>query len=416
MKILYVCQRVPYPPNRGDKIASYNAIVRLASKHEVCVAALADSSQEVHCAAELRRKGIQALIAHHSPSRARWNALRAIPGTEPFSVAYHRSSELFRQIAGAARNGGFDVVVAFSSSMAQYAEMVPDTPLVADFVDLDSQKWALYGQAHAWPRSWVYKQEERRLLAYERAVAARARVVLVHARPELDDCRRLIPGGRFEVVPNGVDLEYFRPSLQKSPSNEIVFTGVMDYYPNVEGVLFFANEVLPAVRNVVPDATFTIVGARPTRIVRRLRDRSGIMVTGAVPDVRPFLQRAAVTVAPLRLARGIQNKVLESLAMATPAVVSSPVARGMDAKEGEGIFVADGARDVADGIVTLLRNPKEAADLGKAGRRLVERRHVWDDHSARLEELLESAANARADGIAGSATSSTTQAAALATG
>jgi glycosyltransferase involved in cell wall biosynthesis len=213
-----------------------------------------------------------------------------------------------------------------------------------------------------------------------------------------------------------VDLEYFHPTLPKSASNEIVFTGVMDYFPNIDGVLFFANDVLPAVRKVVPGATFTVVGARPTRIVSRLAERPGITVTGAVPDVRPFLERAAVTVAPLRLARGIQNKALESLAMATPAVVSSPVARGIDAEDGEGILVADGARDVAARIVALLRNPEQAREVGEAGRRLVERRHVWDDHCARLEELLERAANLRADGNAGSIGASMTNAAAVATG
>jgi sugar transferase (PEP-CTERM/EpsH1 system associated) len=395
MRILYVCQRVPYPPDRGDKIASYHAVKHLARRHSVCVAAPADSDAEIANADALRRSGIEVLAVAHSPHTAAVNAFLALPRRTPFSVAYFRSTELARQVRQAASASSFDVAIAFSSSMAQYGDLLPNVPLVADFVDLDSQKWALYARFARLPKAWLYAAEERRLLEWERRVAGRAALTLVRTRGELDDCRRLLPRGRFEVLSNGVDLEYFRPSESKTATNEIVFTGVMDYYPNEEGVLFFADEVFPRVRREVPEATFTIVGSRPTRRILRLRTRPGISVTGRVPDVRPYLERAAVAVAPLRLARGVQNKVLEALAMATPVVASSAAAAGIDAQDGDGFRAADEPRAVAALLVDLLRAPADARRLGAQGRALVERRYRWDDHITRLENLLLGVTGAR---------------------
>jgi glycosyltransferase involved in cell wall biosynthesis len=197
------------------------------------------------------------------------------------------------------------------------------------------------------------------------------------------------------VLSNGVDLELFRPQGPKPNTLEMVFTGVMDYFPNVQGIAYFCHEVLPLVRQAVPEATLTIVGARPTRAVLALGRIPGVTVTGQVPDVRPHVQRAAVAVTPLLLARGIQNKILEAMAMATPVVATRAAFRGVDANEGEGVIPASEAADFAARVVELLRDPVLAAKIGSAGRRLVERRYVWDEQLARLESILEEVVSAR---------------------
>ncbi|MBI4605068.1 MAG: TIGR03087 family PEP-CTERM/XrtA system glycosyltransferase [Planctomycetes bacterium] len=387
MNVLYLTQRVPFPPNRGDKIASYHAIRHLSRKHSVFVAALAESEEELEHSSELSRLFVVD-AALRTPAAARVSVLMALVTGEPLSVAYYRSRALAKKVARRVEQIPFDAVIAFSSSMGQYADLVPGVPLIADFVDMDSRKWELYAKASRWPRSAVYALEERRLLEYERKLAGRAACTLVRTEAEREDCRRLIPGRRFEVLSNGVDLELFKADGPKPGSHDIVFTGVMDYFPNVQGALYFADKVLPLVRSQVPDATFTIVGARPVRAVLALGRRPGIIVTGQVPDVRPYLRRAAVAVAPLLLARGIQNKVLEAMAMETPVVTTRAAFRGVDAQVGEGVLPADGLLEFAQKVVAFLRDPAFAAEVGKRGRRLVERRYVWEEQLERLEAIL----------------------------
>jgi len=263
--------------------------------------------------------------------------------------------------------------------------------LIADFVDMDSRKWALYAAASRRPLSWVYATEARRLLRHERWLARRAHCTLVRTEAELEDCRRLIPGGQFRVLANGVDLEYFSHDGPRVPSRRIVFTGVMDYFPNVQAVTLFCDRILPLIRNAVPEATFAIVGSRPSSTVRALAERPGVSVTGRVPDVRPYLRQAAVAVAPLLIARGVQNKVLEAMAMGTPVVATNAVLRGVGAREGEGVLVGDTPDAFAGKVVRILRDPTLAVELGRRGRRFVETHCVWEAHLAGLEAVLEEA-------------------------
>ncbi len=391
MRILYVCQRVPFPPDRGDKIASYNAIRQLVGSHEVTVATVVESDDEARNALELEKQGIQVITARHSASTGKRNALLALARREPLSVAYFRSEKLAQKIRVAAEAPRFDAVVTFSSSMAQYAKILPETPHIADFVDLDSQKWKLYSQWAQWPKSAVYRSEHRRLLAYEERVAATAAYTLVRTQAECDDCKNLLKEGRFEVLRNGVDLEYFKPTDrdETETNRELVFTGVMDYFPNVQGVTFFCDDVLPLVRQTYPDVRFTIVGSRPSSEVVRLGDRAGVTVTGRVPDVRPYVQRAAIAVVPLLLARGIQNKVLEAMAMGKAVISTSAAFRGVDGSSDPIALVEDDPRRFASEIVRLLRDDDARQALGHSARRFVESHYVWAEQIAKLERLLE---------------------------
>jgi sugar transferase (PEP-CTERM/EpsH1 system associated) len=394
MRILYVVQRVPYPPNRGDKIPAYHAVRHLARRHEVTVASVADSSEELEHARTLEGQGVAVEVVRRHPAAARYRIARALITREPLSVAHYASPGLARRVIEQARRTRFDVAVAFSSSMGQYVVDL-GIPFIADFVDLDSRKWALYASASRWPYSGIYALEARRLLAYERMLARRAHCTLVRTEAERRDCLRFLPESRVEVLANGVDLDYFRPGGHPRNGRQIVFTGVMDYFPNVQAVTHFAEQILPRVQRVFPDVRFAIVGARPTGPVRALGRRPGVSVTGAVPDVRPYLWESAVAVAPLLLARGIQNKVLEAMATATPVVTTSAVLDGVGAEEGAGALTGDTPAAFADRIVDLLRDPARAAATGCRGREFVERNCRWDVRLSRLEAIVEEAVQAR---------------------
>ncbi len=393
MKILYICQRVPYPPDRGDKIASYHAIRHLQTRHDVTVATLADSSEELQNARKLEEKGFRVICVRRSPLVSRLSVLGALLGKTPLSVAHYRSRSLFEALAREAKENEVELVITFCSSMGQYAAVFPATPEIVDFVDLDSQKWDLYARWTAWPKSLIYRLESRRLLAYEKVLARRAALTLVRTEAERRDCERLLDGGRFHVLANGVDLEYFRPREAggaRERGAKLVFTGVMDYFPNVQGVKFFCEKVLPLVERRIPDVSLSIVGSRPSREVLRLAEIPKVEVTGRVPDVRPYLEEAAVVVVPLLLARGIQNKILEAMAMTTPVVATPPAFEGVEAAEGEGVLVGEPPEAFADHVVKLLEDAEFAGDVARRGRRLVEDRYGWDRQLRKLDGLIDS--------------------------
>jgi sugar transferase (PEP-CTERM/EpsH1 system associated) len=273
--------------------------------------------------------------------------------------------------------------LVFSSSMGQYAAAGNSATLV-DFVDVDSAKWTDYAAAHRWPMSWLYRREGRELLAYERSVAVQAQRSFFATEKEAALFRRLAPESeaRVEALGNGVDADYFSPRPgQPSPFDAaelpIVFTGAMDYWPNVDAVAWFVREMLPELRQRWPALRFHIVGRSPGAAVRELAG-AAVSVTGTVPDVRPYLQHAAVVVAPLRLARGIQNKVLEAMAMARPVVAATACVEAIAATPGQHLLPALTTADFIQAVDQLLRNPAMAAAVGQAGRERVLAAYGWD--------------------------------------
>jgi len=291
-----------------------------------------------------------------------------------------------------------DAVVLFSSPMASYV-WDADLPRVMDFCDVDSDKWRQYAESAVLPLRPIYALEARRLRAYEEAILQRVQAATLVTDREKELWHDL-PADLFakvHVIPNGVDLESFVPGWGHvlPEARSLVFTGAMDYYANVDAVVYFAEEVFPRIRGEIPEASFTIVGSRPTARVRALANRPGIAVTGTVDDVRPYYARAAVCVVPLRIARGIQNKVLEGLAMGRPVVTSTAAAAGLGASIGDEIRVADAPEAMAHEIVRLLRDPEAAEAMGRAGRKFVERTYVWERSMRRFESLVESSLESR---------------------
>ncbi len=390
MKLLYLVHRLPYPPNKGDKVRSYHLLKHLSKRHEVHLGTFIDDPADEFWLDEVRTCCADMHVARLAPRLAKLRSLRGLLSGEALSLPYYRDAGL-RQWVESLR--GLDAAVVFSSVMADY--LPARLPALVDFVDMDSAKWTQYAGTHRWPLSWLYRREGERLFAFERAVARQARHSFFVTAAECDLFLRAAPecAGRVDAMCNGVDAGFFSPDhtlASPYPTDEIpvVFTGAMDYWPNVDAAVWFAGAVMPILRRRNPSLRFYVVGRSPDPAVQALAG-DGTVVTGTVDDVRPYLAHAAVVVAPLRIARGIQNKVLEAMAMARPVVASTACAGPIAANPGEELLAAETADDYVARIESLLTDPVHADNIGRAARRRVLEHYSWDAHLALIDRFLE---------------------------
>jgi sugar transferase (PEP-CTERM/EpsH1 system associated) len=390
MKILFVCHRLPYPPNRGGKIRPFHMIEHLSRRHSVVVASLAHTEEELREGQPLKGH-CEDVIAEVLPGRARWlQAAAALPTATPSSVAYFYSRRLASRIRQAWRRENFGAIIVHCAFAAQYVRGLHCGLRMLDFGDVDSVKWMDYSQHRSLPLSAGYRFEALKLRSFERQMTQEFDICTATTCGELDEVRRLNAAKAAAVIPNGVDLTYFCPR-PKNPQNSsvIAFLGRMDYYPNIDGVLFFAAEIFPLVRQSVPDAQFRIIGSNPSRAVRDLAKIAGISVTGHVADVRPHLADAALAVAPLRIARGTQNKILQFLAMGIPVLSTTPAAKGVQVQPGKHLLIADEPKTFAGEVVRLLGDAELREQLSLLGRQPLATAHSWPHSMKLLDELLE---------------------------
>ena len=388
MRIFFVCRRVPFPPDRNNKIATFNEIRHLSARHEVHVFCLGDGSQDLDNIPGLRKYATSVTVAPINALTIKLRALKALLSGEPLSVAAFNEAKLHAAIRRKFDELRPDLIIVYSCNVAQFAEHFPQVPRIMQFGDLDSLKWRQYAERSRIPLKWIYAIEEKRLLAYERRIARAFSYALVHTDLERRDFERLIPGVPVTLVGNGVDLDYFRSGGDAKQPASIVFTGVMDYRPNVDAVVWFCNEILPVIQAEIAEASFTICGSRPTSTVLNLARQRGVAVTGWVPDTRPYLDRAEVFVAPLRMARGVQNKLLEALAMGLPCVASTAAWSGTTIAQGEGILGTDNPRKFAEHVVRLLRHGDWRADMARRARTAAEANYRWEAQMARLDQVI----------------------------
>ena len=392
--LLLLIHRIPYPPNKGDKIRSYHLLKHLARDYKVHLATFVDDADDWQHVPTVEKMCASSHFASLNPTLARVRSLSALVKNRSLSLDYYRDATLERWVDQTVAAHKIERVLVFSSAMAQYADKYPNARRVVDFCDVDSDKWRQYADKKSWPMSWLYRHEARQLLSYERQVAREYDASLFVSAPEADLFRQLAPesDARIGFFSNGVDTDYFSPAAAgaspfKDGERALVFTGAMDYWPNVDAVQWFAAEAMPLLRARFPDLTFYIVGARPTPAVLELARQPNIVVTGTVPDVRPYIVHARAAVAPLRIARGIQNKVLEAMAMATPVVVSPQALEGIEAEPGKELLLAQDAAGFADAVAVLLA--RSGNDMGLAARARVERKYSWPSNLACIGERLE---------------------------
>ncbi len=398
MKVLALTHRTPFPPDKGDKIRTHHLLTRLAKRCEVHLMAFAEPPADVAHTALLRRHFASVNLV---PLDMRWQKVKALPsllGQRPMTLPVFGSARFQADVDRAVREINPDAILAESSSMAPYALRHPEVPLVMDFVDVDSAKWRAYAEEARFPMGVVYRREAATLERYEREVARRAVISTVTADREKVLLAAIAPGCDARTLPNGVDTGYFAPAAKRVTEASAVFFGAMDYHANVEAALFLVREVMPRVRARHPNFRVVIAGSRPPPEVLALASIEGVTVTGYVADIRSHVTGCAVCVIPLRVARGVQNKVLEAMAMGVPVVCTPAAAEGIEAEAGTQLVVApfgEQGAPMAEAVLALLHDRERAQCIADAARLRVETRYGWEPRSDELHGMLTEASARR---------------------
>jgi sugar transferase (PEP-CTERM/EpsH1 system associated) len=368
-------------------------IKHLAANHEVTVASLVRSRAEA-----LEGAGIAPFCTRYEMAEVRnpiqtVRMLLRVPTPTPSSMGFFYSRALARRVRGRLARERFDLIFVHCSSVAQYVVDVRGIPKILDFGDMDSQKWLEYARYKAFPLSAGYWLEGRKLAREERRLAGRFDLCTATTRAEWETLEGYRTGVATDWFPNGVDSAYFAPTAEPYDADTLCFVGRMDYYPNQECMFDFCARTLPSVRARRPNVKLLIVGADPSAAVRKLAELPGVTVTGPVPDVRPYLQRSALMVAPLNIARGTQNKILEAMASGVPVVASRVAAGGVDAVADEHFAVASTPEEYAQAILRTLGDPAERRRLAVAGRERMLSHHAWDRSMQRLDRIIDRCLN-----------------------
>lgn len=397
--ILYLVHRLPYPPNKGDKVRSFNILKHLLASHKVYLGAFVDDASDVEHISILSELCAEVQIINLNLVWAKLKSATGLASGESLTVNYYKNRRMSQWVNEIYRTKRIDATIIFSSAMANFVPASELARTLVDFVDVDSEKWRQYAYSRRWPMSWIFDRESRRLLEFEQRISRTVKHTFLVTNEEVELYRKLAPTAseRVSSLMNGVDEAYFSPVHGRpSPfpiSNHdhgeipIVFTGAMDYWPNIDAVQWFVNSVLPRLLSVNSRIVFYIVGRNPTATVLALNSEN-VKVTGTVSDVRPYLQHAAVVVAPLRVARGIQNKILEAMAMAKPVVASETCANVIGAREGIEIFSANDESDFSEKIIKILHDAEFSASIGCAARDKVILDYGWKAHLSKIDKYI----------------------------
>jgi sugar transferase (PEP-CTERM/EpsH1 system associated) len=385
--LLFLCHRIPYPPNKGDKIRSFHLFKYLSARYRIFLGAFIDDPGDWKHVDRLHEWCEEKFLLELNAFRAKLSSLRGLFGGKPLTLPYYHHRKMAAWVNKTMEREGIRDVLIYSSAMAQYVAgpEFSRARRVVDLVDVDSDKWRQYASRARLPMNWVYRREADRLLDYEREIGSIFDGTLLVSEEEAELFRRLAPevADRVHGLRNGVDLEAFDahrdyPNPYAMDRQHLVFTGAMDYWPNVDAVVWFVEEVFLNLRQHLPNLEFHIVGSRPTERVRALGALPGVEVTGSVEKIQPYIRHAQVVVVPMRIARGIQNKVLEAMAMSRPVVVSPMGLEGIDARDGKEVLVAESAADFEKQVRRVLDGEVSAQALGNAARNKVMRDFAWE--------------------------------------
>jgi sugar transferase (PEP-CTERM/EpsH1 system associated) len=396
-ELLFLAHRIPYPPDKGDKIRSWNFLAHLARRYRVHLGCFIDDPRDWQFTDVLRGICQETCFVPLDPRLARMRSLRALLDGRPLTLAYYLDKQLMKWVDAIVARPALTRAFAYCSAMAQYLPNDGRGPTrrIADIVDVDSEKWRELSQHMHQPKRWLFNRESARLRQVEQQIAAAFDATIVATSAEMTLLRESIPAAHDRVVhvTNGVDCEYFSPErAYENPYGAgvtaLAFIGAMDYWPNIDAVTHFARDILPRIRLRISDARFFIVGSNPSREVLALAEGPDVVVTGRVPDVRPFVAHARIIVAPLRIARGVQNKVLEGMAMARPVVCSPSALAGISATPNDEVFCADGSDDFAH-AVCIAATTDEGTAVGRRARRRILADYGWPASLRRLDAIVD---------------------------
>ncbi|MEZ6036619.1 MAG: TIGR03087 family PEP-CTERM/XrtA system glycosyltransferase [Planctomycetota bacterium] len=388
-RVVFLCQRVPWPPDRGDRITTWHFLQHLLERGaEVRVGCFREEARDADAVTFLRERCAEVVAPMLDRRTRKLTSLRGLLTGEALTLPFFRSGELRAAMTRWTATPP-DLTYVYSSSMAQYALGRPARASLMQFAELDSDKWRQYAAVSGPLGRWIYGREAKRLLAFEDRVARTLSRSVVVSEVERELFRQRIPGVEPAVLPNGVDVVHFasKGDAERHP-HTVVFTGVMDYEPNIDGVCWFVERCWPTVRERFPDARCLIVGSKPVPKVQALAAQPGVTVTGRVETTPPWFDKAAVAIAPLRLARGVQNKVLEALSMALPVVSSPQAAQGLGDVPADSVAIADGEAATIDAVCRWFADPARARQDGEAAAAWVRREWRWERMYERFDQLV----------------------------
>jgi sugar transferase (PEP-CTERM/EpsH1 system associated) len=388
MRILFLSHRFPYPPTFGSKVRAFQVIKHLARQHEVTVWAPAHSAAEQAAAAGIAAHCHSHRVYPVQHARQLAKVAFTLPSTVSASEAYFHSGAMQRDVERELARRSYDFAFVHCSSVGRYVPTGSDLPKMIDYCDVDSRKWYDFAAHKRWPLSLGYRWEGWRVQRAERRLGGLFDQVTVATPGEVRQLRDIGMTERVDWFANGVDFDHFAPDGSAYDEDLIGFVGRMDYFPNEQCMVDFCRTVWPRLRAARPRLRLQIIGADPTPKVQALGRLAGVQVTGEVPDVRPLVRRCALTVSPLSIARGTQNKILESMALGVPVVTSRIAATGVDALPGEHLLAADGVQQTADAVLELLGDARLRARLAAAGRARVRSHHSWAAAMTRLDGIM----------------------------
>lgn len=400
MKILFLSHKIPYPPNKGDRIPTFHRMIFLSKRHDVSLAFPCFCKKELEYVNELKNNCVSVDTVFIRPFWAKLKSLFYLFSNKPLTLPYFYSRHLYKIIQKRIKKEKFDLIYIYSSSMAQYVQNIKGVKKIIDLADADSHKWLQYSKHTLPPLSIIYNLEYLRLKKYEAQLAKNFDHSVAISENEKELFGTYTSIANMSVISNGVDLDYFNTcnvqsnhtlqTANRAPQTEncIVFVGAMDYFANIDAVKYFCRETFPIISEAIPDIKFYIVGSNPVNAVKRLGNDKNVVVTGFVEDTRPYLKRCSVCVVPLRIARGVQNKILEAMAAGVPVITTSKGNEGINAKNGKEIFIEDEPQDFAIRVIDLIRNEQLRSKISREARRLVENRFNWQFSLHNLEEIF----------------------------
>lgn len=390
-EIIFLAHRIPFPPNKGDKIRSWRIVKYLSTKYDINLCAFVDDPDDFQHENFLQNYCKSVNLIALNPQLAKIRSVLSFVRNEPLSLGYYYDRKM-RATIRRLQKRDIKFQFVFSSTMVPYAMQSSSAPIVVDLCDADSEKWTQYAQDASFPMNLVYAREGRQLARFESTVINKCEASFAISHAEACILDRNDVSKSIHWFANGVDTAYFDPTAQVdllAQPPDIAFVGAMDYHANIDAALWFAENVWPLIRAQLPECQFAIVGSNPVDAVMRLDGVNGISVTGRVEDVRPYLAGAKIAIAPMRIARGIQNKVLEAMAMGAALVATSAACEGLSVKPGRDYLSADIPTDFCTAITGLLDQPSKRVDIGRNARQTVTKRYSWDGQLNRLGDVLE---------------------------
>jgi sugar transferase (PEP-CTERM/EpsH1 system associated) len=399
--VLFLCHRIPFPPNKGDKITTYNLVKYLAARYRVVIGCFIDDEHDRQYIADVEAMSEELFTVDICGKSSLQSGLQSLIAGKPVSTHHYKNQAMQNWVDDVISRRKIDRLIAYSGGTAQFIEheKYANKKRILDMADVDSDKWRQYAENKPFYSAWIYSREQRLIEAYEQKILREFNAVTLITDEERDHFRNISPAAlndKIVTLGNGVDTDYFDPEAEfdytDSPEKNhqvICFTGAMDYWANVDAVVWFVENIWPEIRSANPGVFFYIVGGKPTEKVKALEAADGVVVTGRVVDVRPYVSQSLLCVAPLRIARGVQNKVLEAMSMAKPVVMTSMGQEGIALPAEQNPLVEDDIKKQVTLIKSLINKSDALATIGAENRAWIIKHYGWDGALALLDKLLE---------------------------